>query len=284
MIDRSHALSLARQAQLMQISRGAIYYRRKQSNSEQTQLMHSLDALHLAHPFAGSRMLRGLLQRQGQCVGRRHVRTLMKRMCISALYCKPRTSACHPQHKIYPYLLRNKSVTHANQVWAMDITYVRMHKGWMYLCAVLDWCSRKVLAWRLSNTMEVQFCVDAVQEAINRWGTPAIFNTDQRAVNSPAMPSQDCLNATAYAFPWMAKALGVTTSSWSACGAPSSTRKFTSKPMTACVPHAVGLRNTWSSTIQNAHIRHTAKLPLMKRTLQHCRLHKCRRHNPGDLA
>lgn len=133
------------------------------------------DALHVAHPFAGSRMLRGLLQRQGHCVGRRHVRTLMKRMHISALYCQPCTSARHPQHKIYPYLLRNKAVTHANQVCAID----RMHKGWMYLCAVVDWYSRKVLAWRLSNTMDVQFCVDAVQEAIARWGTHAIFNTDQ---------------------------------------------------------------------------------------------------------
>ena len=275
MIDRSHNLSLACQAQLMQVSRGSIYYRRKPPRREQVPLMHSLDALHVAHPFAGSRMLRGLLQRQGHCVGRRHVRTLMKRMCISALYCKPRTSARHPQHKIYPYLLKNKSVTHANQVWAMDITYVRMHKGWVYLCAVLDWYSRKILAWRLSNTMEVQFCVDAVQEAINRWGTPAIFNTDQ---------GSQFTNDTAYAFPWMAKALGVTTSSWSACGAPSSTRRFTSKPMTACVPHAVGLRNTCSSTIQNAHIRHTAKLPLMKRTLHHCHLHKCRRYDPGDLA
>ena len=153
MIDRGHSLSLARQAQLMQISRGSIYYRRKSPNSEQVSLAHTLDALHVAHPFAGSRMLRGLLQRQGHCVGRRHVRTLMKRMCITALYCQPRTSARHPQHKIYPYLLRNKSVTYANQVWAMDITYVRMHKGWLYLCAVVDWYSRKVLAWRLSNTM-----------------------------------------------------------------------------------------------------------------------------------
>ena len=179
MIDRSHSLSLARQAQLMQISRGSIYYRRKSPNSEQVSLTHTLDALHVTHPFAGSRMLRGLLQRQGHCVGRRHVRTLMKRMCITALYCQPRASARHPQHKIYPYLLRGKTVAHANQVWAMDITYVRMHKGWLYLCAVVDWYSRKVLAWRLSNTMDVQFCVDAVQQAIARWGTPAIFNTDQ---------------------------------------------------------------------------------------------------------
>ena len=179
MIDRSHGLSVSRQAQLMRISRGAVYYRRKPLCERQVQVMHSLDALHAAYPFAGSRMLRGLLHQQGHCVGRRHVRTLMLRMFITALYCKPRTSARHPQHKVYPYLLRNKAVTHSNQVWAMDITYVRMHKGWLYLCAVVDWFSRKVLSWRLSNTMDVQFCVEAVQEAITRWGTPAIFNTDQ---------------------------------------------------------------------------------------------------------
>jgi putative transposase len=179
MINRSHDLPLSRQAQLMQVSRGSIYYRRKPPCSKQEQVMRSLDALHVAHPFAGSRMLRGLLRRQGHCIGRRQVRTLMRRMCISALYCKPRTSVRHPQNKIYPYLLRSKTVTHSNQVWAMDITYVRMHKGWLYLCAVVDWYSRKVLAWRLSNTMDAQFCVDAVQAAIARWGTPAIFNTDQ---------------------------------------------------------------------------------------------------------
>lgn len=179
MIDRSHRLSITRQAQLMCISRGTVYYRRRPPCCAQVQLMHSLDTLHMAHPFAGSRMLKGLLQRQGHCVGRRHLRTLMKRMCIAPLYCKPRTSIRHPQHKIYPYLLRNKTVTHANQVWAMDITYVRMHKGWLYLCAVIDWYSRKVLAWRLSNTIDVGFCMQAVQEAIACWGTPAIFNTDQ---------------------------------------------------------------------------------------------------------
>lgn len=179
MIDRSHGLSLSRQAQLMRISRGSIYYRHRPPCETEVQLMHRVDALHAAHPFAGSRMLRSLLQRQGHCVGRRHMRTLMKRMGVRALYCKPNTSARHPQHKVYPYLLRNTAVRHSNQVWAMDITYVRMHKGWLYLCAVLDWYSRKVLAWRLSNTMDVQFCMDAVQEAIARWGTPAIFNTDQ---------------------------------------------------------------------------------------------------------
>ena len=204
-------------------------------------------------------------------------------MCINALYCKPHTSARHPQHKIYPYLLRGKAVAHSNQVWAMDITYVRMHKGWLYLCAVVDWYSRKVLAWRLSNTMDVQFCVDAVQEAIARWGTPAIFNTDQGS------------QFTSEAFTAQLKRHGIRISMdgkgawrdnvfverlWRSI-------KYEEIYLKAydCVRAArMGLRNTWSSTIQNAHIRHTAKLPLMKRTLQHCRLHKCRRHNPGDLA
>lgn len=135
MIDRSHGLSLCRQAQLMGISRGSLYYQRKPPCKAQVQLMHRIDALHAAHPFAGSRMLRSLLKRQGQCVGRRHVRALMQRMGVRALYCQPSTSARHPQHKVYPYLLRNKPVIHSNQVWAMDITYVRMHKGWPSLCA-----------------------------------------------------------------------------------------------------------------------------------------------------
>ena len=179
MINRSHGLSLSRQAQLVGISRGCLYYQRKPPCKAQVQLMHRIDPCMPPPPFAGSRMLRSLLKRQGQCVGRRHVRTLMQRMGVRALYCQLSTSARHPQHKVYPYLLRNKPVVYSNQVWAMDITYVRMHKGWLYLCAVVDWYSRKVLAWRLSNTMDVQFCVDAVQEAITRWGTPAIFNTDQ---------------------------------------------------------------------------------------------------------
>jgi putative transposase len=284
MIDRSHDLSLTRQAKLMRISRGSCYYRRKHPSERTTQLMHSLDALHAAHPFAGSRMLRGLLQRQGHCVGRRHVRTLMQRMCITALYCKPRTSARHPQHKIYPYLLRRKTVTHANQVWAIDITYVRMHKGWLYLCAVVDWFSRKVLSWKLSNTMDVEFCVDAVREAITRWGTPAIFNTDQGSqFTSDAFTAELKRHAIRISMDgkgaWRDNVF--VERLWRA---PSSTKKSISKPMTACVPHAVQLPNTWSSTIQSGPIRPTTNRRRMRRTLQHCRLHKCRRHNPADLA
>ena len=157
MIDRSHRLSITRQAQLMCISRGTVYYRRRPPCCAQVQLMHSLDTLHMAHPFAGSRMLKGLLQRQGHCVGRRHLRTLMKRMCIAPLYCKPRTSIRHPQHKIYPYLLRNKTVTHANQVWAMDITYVRMANGSFGCTAFADGVyARRIVGWACAMTMNTQ--------------------------------------------------------------------------------------------------------------------------------
>ena len=164
-------------------------------------------------------------------------------------------------------------MTHSNQVWAMDITYVRIHKGWVYLCAVVDWYSRKVLAWRLSNTMDVQFawmpCKRPSSAEVHlRYSTPT------KAANLRAMPSPHCSSAMAFVFQWMEKKPGGTTSLWSTCGAPSSTKKFISKPMTACVAHVVGLLNICSSTIQIAPIRHTINLPLMRRTLQHCRLYK----------
>jgi putative transposase len=141
--------------------------------------MKLIDRLHLDYPFAGSRMLRDLLNLMGIQVGRRRVRTLMQRMAIEALYRKPNTSKKHPSHPIYPYLLRHLTVDRPNQAWAMDISYIPMARGYVYLTAVIDWYSRQVLAWRVSITMDVQFCLDAVQEAIDRYGTPEIFNTDQ---------------------------------------------------------------------------------------------------------
>jgi putative transposase len=141
--------------------------------------MKLIDRLHLDYPFAGSRMLRDLLNLMGIQVGRRRVRTLMQRMAIEALYRKPNTSKKHPSHPIYPYLLRHLTVDRPNQAWAMDISYIPMARGYVYLTAVIDWYSRRVLAWRVSITMDVQFCLDAVQEAIDRYGTPEIFNTDQ---------------------------------------------------------------------------------------------------------
>jgi putative transposase len=179
MINRDHKLSVKRQAALLGISRGSVYYLPREVPETDLALMLRIDQLHLDYPFAGSRMLRDLLAGEGMQVGRLHVSTLMKRMGIEALYRKPNTSKPEPGYKIYPYLLRNLAVTRPNQVWAIDITYVPMAKGFVYLVAVVDWFSRRVLAWRLSITMEVGFCIEAVEEAIARYGCPEIFNSDQ---------------------------------------------------------------------------------------------------------
>lgn len=179
MINPTHALSIVRQCQLLELSRSTAYYQPTPVSAADLVLMRRIDALHLDHPFAGARMLRNLLRRDGHAIGRRHVATLMRRMGIEAVYRKPRTSARHLAHPVYPYLLRNAEITRPNQVWAADITYIPMRRGFVYLCAVLDWASRRVLSWRLSNTLTTDFCLAAVQEAVARYGTPEIFNTDQ---------------------------------------------------------------------------------------------------------
>ena len=179
MIDRSHDLPVARQALALGLSRGSVYYLPRAIPASDLALMRRIDKLHLELPFAGSRMLRDLLAGDGVAVGRLHVATLMKRMGIEALYRRPSTSRPAPGHKIYPYLLRNVTVTRPDQAWAMDITYIPMARGFVYLAAVVDWFSRRILAWRLSITLEAAFCVEALEEALARHGTPEIFNTDQ---------------------------------------------------------------------------------------------------------
>ena len=179
MIDREHALPVARQAKALDISRSSVYYRPRPVGEADLGLMRRIDELHLEHPFLGSRMLRDLLRREGHAIGRRHVATVLRRMGIEALYRKPSTSRRHPGHPVYPYLLRGLAVTRSNQVWAMDITYLPMARGLLFLAAVVDWHSRRVLAWRVSITMDVGFCLEAVEEALARCGTPEIFNTDQ---------------------------------------------------------------------------------------------------------
>jgi putative transposase len=179
MIDRTHKLPITRQAELLNVSRGSVYYLPKPMSEADLKRMRRIDALHLEHPFAGARMLRDLLRQDGIHVGRKHVATLMRRMGIEALYRKPNTSRKHPEHPVYPYLLRGRRVTQPNQVWAMDITYIPMARGFVYLAAVVDWYSRRVLAWRVSITMETDFCIEAVEEAVARYGKPDIFNTDQ---------------------------------------------------------------------------------------------------------
>jgi putative transposase len=179
MIDKSHELPVSRQAAVLGISRGSVYYLPRPVSDANLALMRRIDELHLDLPFAGSRMLQGLLKQEGHQVGRLHIATLMRRMGIEALYCHPNTSKPEPGHKVFPYLLRKSPVTRPNQVWAMDITYIPMARGFVYLAAVIDWFSRKVLAWRLSITMDVGFCIEAVEEAMTRHGKPEIFNTDQ---------------------------------------------------------------------------------------------------------
>jgi putative transposase len=179
MIDRKHDLSVTKQARSLGISRGSVYYLPRPASAADRAIMRRMDELHLDSPFAGSRMLRDLLNREGIEIGRRHVATLMKRMGMEAIYRKPSTSRPVPGHKIYPYLLRGMKVDRPNQVWAMDITYVPMARGFVYLAAVVDLFSRRVLSWRVSITLEVAFCVEALKEALARHGRPEIFNTDQ---------------------------------------------------------------------------------------------------------
>ena len=179
MIDRGHELPLTRQAALLKLSRGSLYYTARPVTPADLTVMRRIDELHLDYPFAGSRMLRDLLRGEGVVIGRDRVVSMMRRMRIETIYCRPNTSKPSPGHKIYPYLLRDVTVEKANQVWAMDITYIPMAHGFVYLAAVVDWFSRKVLSWRVSITLEVDFCLEAVEEALAKYAKPEIFNTDQ---------------------------------------------------------------------------------------------------------
>jgi len=179
MIDRTHELPISRQCQILEICRSSYYYPTVPMGQGDVDLMRAMDEIHLKYPFYGSRKVRDELRSRGFKVGRGHVRTLMRKMDIHALYQKPRLSERHPGHKVYPYLLRGLEITRANQVWVTDICYLPMARGFCYLVAIMDWASRRVLAWRLSNTLDLSFCTDALEEALERYGTPEIFNTDQ---------------------------------------------------------------------------------------------------------
>jgi putative transposase len=179
MIDREHSLSITRQAALLNLSRGTVYYLPRPVSEADLAIMRRLDELHLQHPFMGARMLRDQLTVAGIKVGRRHVGTLMRRMGMQALAPQPGTSQRSPGHKIYPYLLRKLTINRSNQVWALDTTYIAMAKGFVYLTAVVDVASRKVLAHRVAITLEAVHAKDVIEEAFNRYGTPEIVNTDQ---------------------------------------------------------------------------------------------------------
>ncbi len=179
MIDRDHGLSLTRQAELLSLSRGCLYYQPKPVSVADLELMRIIDRLHLEYPFAGARMLRALLRLRSFAVGRRHVASLMQLMGIQALYRKKITTRRNQEHAVFPFLLRGLAIESPNHVWSADITYIPMQHGFLYLFVVLDWMARRVLAWRLSNTLTTDFCIAAVEEAIARYGKPQIFNTDQ---------------------------------------------------------------------------------------------------------
>ncbi|WP_390888224.1 IS3 family transposase [Burkholderia thailandensis] len=179
MIDRTHALPVSRQTRLVGIARSSAYYRPQPVSETDLLLMRRIDEVHMEFPFAGARMLARLLRREGHEVGRRRVRTLMKRMGVEALYCKPNTSRRNAQHKIWPYLLRGMKIARANQVFALDTTYIPMARGFVYLTAVVDWASRKILAHRVAITLEATHAVEALEEAFARYGLPDIVNTDQ---------------------------------------------------------------------------------------------------------
>lgn len=179
MIDRTHKLSVSRQAKLLNISRGAVYYLPKPVNQKDLVIMNAIDKLHLDFPFMGARQLRRELFKQDHAVGRLHVRSLMRKMSISALAPQPGTSQRNPQHKVFPYLLRKLVINRSNQVWALDTTYIRMARGFVYLTAVVDVYSRRILAHRTAITLEACHAVDALEEAYSRFGKPDIVNTDQ---------------------------------------------------------------------------------------------------------
>ena len=278
MIDREHDLPITKQAKVLRISRGSVYYLPRPVSATDLEVMRRLDRLHLEFPFAGSRMLQGLLSADGCEIGRRHVKTLMRRMGIEALYRRPRTTKPEPGHKIYPYLLRGMEITRPNQVWAMDITYIPMARGFVYLAVVLDWFSRRVLSWRVSISMEAAFCVETLEDA---WLVTASrrYSIRTRVRSSRARPSPACLPTTALRSAWTAKGLGGTMSSSSGCGAASNTRRCISGPTTASARPALRSAVTSTSTTQGAHIRALTARHQIKPTSPRC--HSAWQPNPG---
>ena len=227
MIDADHPrLSVARQCVLVSISRSFHYYTPKGESALNVQLMRLIDEQYLSTPWYGARQMARHLRRQGYAARRKRIGRLLRLMGLSAIYRKPKTSKPHPAHKIYPYLLRDLRIDRPNHVWCADITYIPMQRGFQYLVVIMDWATRTVLSWRLSNTLDSDFCVEALEEALAKYGTPEIFNTD-RAVNLPATTSLTYSKKLEYESPWTAKVGGWTTSSSNASGALSSTSAST---------------------------------------------------------
>lgn len=218
-IHTEHPLPKTRRCELLDVARSTAYYQPKPVSERDLELMRLIDEIHLQWPFYGSRRMCDELKDRGHIVNRKRVQRLMRLMGLRALYPRRRTSQPGAGHTIYPYLLRGLDIDRANQVWATDVCYIPMAKGFMYLVAVMDWHSRRVLSWRVSNTMDTAFCIEALEEAIQRFGAPEIFNTDQEGRSSPRRRSQACSRPTASVSAWTARAAGWITCSSSGCGA-----------------------------------------------------------------
>ena len=217
MIERGHSLPVTHQCELLALSRSSVYHQPAPVSEQDLEAMRLLDEAHLQFPFYGSRRLSDWLGERGVKVNRKRVRRVMRLMGLEALYPRPRTSRAGQGHTVYPYLLREFTVERPNQVWAADICSLPMARGFLYLVAVMDWYSRKVLAWRLSNTLNGDFCVEAVEDALAHFGSPEIFNTDQ-GHSSPARRSSTCSRAQTSPSAWTARGVGWTTYSWNGCG------------------------------------------------------------------
>ncbi len=279
MIDREHDLSITKQAEVLKISRGSVYYLPRPVSSADLEIMQRLDRLHLEYPFAGSRMLRGLLALQGRKIGRRHVKTLMRRMGIEALYRRPRTTKPEPGHKIYPYLLRGMEITRPNQVWAMDITYIPMARGFVYLAVVLDWATRRVLSWRLSITMEAAFCVETLEDALGASRQAGDLQHRPGLAVHRLRPSPARSPTTASPSAWTAKGPGGTTCSLSGCGVVSNTRRSICEPTKPSARRDVRLVGISTSTTDADRIRVLTTALRIKPTSIFLR--SARRPNPG---
>ena len=255
-------LPVSQQCRLLAVSRSAIYWKPAEVSAEDLAIMTLIDRQYLARPYYGSRRMAAWLATQGHVVNRKRVRRLMRLLGLVAIYPRPNTSKPAAAHKIYPYLLGGIAIERVNQVWCSDVTYIPMAKGFLYLVVIMDWVSRAVLAWRLSNTLGADFCVDALEEALARYGRPEIFNTDQGSQFTSddftgtlkrhgvmiSMDGKSLPSRKRGAAAW-------TTSSLSGCGAASNTRKSTSMPMRALPRPRLGLAPGSASTTTNASIR-----------------------------
>src|SRR4051794_7079350 len=219
MIAPEAGLSISRQCTLLGVARSSFYYRPRPESGEELELLKRLDQIFTNHPVYGSRRLQVALSREGVSVGRRRVRRLMKKLGLWAVRPKRNTSKRHPEHKVYPYLLRGQTIDQANQVWAADVTYIPMQQGFLYLVAIIDWATRRVLSWRLSNTLTAGFCVEALSETSLGSASPA-SSIPIRVRNSPATRSPRCCGITGSRSAWMDAGAATTTSSSSACGGP----------------------------------------------------------------